>query len=822
MSEHIHRRAELFRQPDRRPVQPPDIPDDVYLVCLSDKCATANKPSANFQNTRSCIKRAHPITVSKSLCHPYLTASDGLLHPQNREMLRFLWFHLVEHPVAGALLHHAMALPRTHLVFAFAHAVLRAPRHESHRVLLVCPPSIFQEWQTASLSYADHLSIIIPDPQEWPADIDKWSSKGGLLVVSHTLYHHILDHQQSGERRKALEALIRPGPDIIILDDASRLNTVPCQPHRLTRFLNRTRTPARLALTSVPCAADLVRIWPVVDWACPQFLGSRSEYWNDFVKPIADGHRYGSHSGVGHASLARARLLYNKLTTISCSLSPDVRTEALIARDKRMIESTICVNLHSQQAAVYAKVEKTLAEALGHGRISPYVAAYLLTIAASETTALRRCLTAGADERYTDIAHRRLMGPLDRARDVFRRILEELGPPEEIPIFCSKMKVVIEMSQRAISDSERLVVFCGSAELQVEVFNNLRKRFSAEQVHDFDLDANESARMDSLDHFNENGAVFVAPYGPSLDCIEGAGWSFVNATRVLMLDSGWHYLSTVQAINRVFGYSQVCPVVHVYHVIAQGTIEQAFRKDMIDRHVEMLRLRSCGDGRISVSTFAELRNFLLVPEIPTIYFRTEPPELKAILASPAVIGKVPVITAHPEHTAKHEEYISQFRSMHMDSSQNNPLVHQIILDDNKHEIMSHSFTGAVASVSDLTAEEGETECIRKNKDTMLQDFNPVLLKLGGRQYDLHERLGGLRCDALAQDELFQEPPEIPCNLPAGWHEYSRLFESDAIPPLDKQLAPQKSVKRRNTPAIERSHEEPPRTRRRFLDDPDFE
>lgn len=730
----------------------------------------------------------HYITLHFDVICPAMLDRTGLLSDVHLNALRFLWFHLIHDSCTGAVFNHGIGYPKAHLVFLFAHLVKKSPQHQTNKILVVYPEHSLPEWKRAMPHFKDTVQVTLLKDGPWQTHVAKWTHSGGVMLISDVLYGSMLSDPDSDRKVQALEALCRPGPDVVILDEASRLATN--NGHTFVyRMLSRTQTTARLAMTSVPLAGNITRAWHVVNFACPTLFGSLSEYWDAFVRPIADGLGEDSSVEKAHHSLQTARLLYHNLAVVTCTIEPQQRKHVISNRSYHLNESTLTLQLHREDVVAYQEIEVLLNEALTRRAISPFVAAHILVCAACSLRALAdvlKNLSSLSDEAFDAYN-------VSNQRENLRQLSRKLGDIVDRYSRNDPTKLVLAliMSKECVKRGDRLVLFASSHEVQMDAYRYLKSKMTPDAVHMYDLRVPHEIRTGELDKFNtkSSGAILVAPYGPTIDCMEDAGWGFVNATRVLFLDISWHLDACIQAFHRVHNFAQLNPVVHVHHFVAEDTIEMALFGTVSKRYEDFAHHIRANISFEPVK-IPQQTGFLLPSAIPRGWIRRAQDqdskmlrctETKIMRAEHPMSGEGSETSLDNE---RHESLISPLQTIN--AEEGSKIVSQIMWGTNRYEVMSEVLDSIVR------CQLGEDHDLRPviqspaGGSTVSTYFKNRLEQIWACVESQSEEM-----PLAAADQFFLEPKVSVCHLLSCWSGYQRVFErvesqNDNRPPPQKR------------------------------------
>eukprot|EP00178_Gracilaria_changii_P011367 TRINITY_DN3239_c0_g1_i1.p1 TRINITY_DN3239_c0_g1~~TRINITY_DN3239_c0_g1_i1.p1 ORF type:complete len:1182 (-),score=147.79 TRINITY_DN3239_c0_g1_i1:2514-6059(-) len=560
------------------------------------------------------------VQLQADLCSICFRAEDGHVYDLHLEALRFLWYYLIENPCSGGVFVHGLGYPRAHLLFVFSNILIQnAPQGKKFKLVVLCPDECLYEWKWARDCFTEFAQGMVLEEQSCFESLQQWSKQSGLLICSYSSFIFLTENEDSELQERAREALCHPGPDLFVLDEASRLGKMNL---RMTTTLRCIRTAARLAMTSAPLSSNLARAWSVIDWACPRFLGPRRSFWNTLVKPLTDAVNVSRKLSPGEEVLWTDRYLRHKLAVVSFGPRFLSRKDTLFQSGRYTQESVIHVHMHKGHRREYRRLLKCLAIAIQEGLCSPIVAAHLLSIFASVGLAALPSFERELRQLQEDRGRSTEVGSGPFHISLPSTVLPILQNPMLKSIPWAKLDALRFMAGMCMNDNERLVVFVFSESLLDDVVCSLREdpSLNRKKIHRLSLTEDPSERQDKLQQFNTSaeGSVLVAPYGPNVDLMEGAGWCFVNATRIVFLNAVWHHAAYVQAVNRAHNFAQRNNIVYIHHIIAADSVEEA----LCEMKVSSTPFNEEGgtSGQSEVMEEPGILALKLLPQIPMQFF----------------------------------------------------------------------------------------------------------------------------------------------------------------------------------------------------------
>jgi|SRR5579862_1123842 len=219
----------------------------------------------------------------------------------------------------GCLLAHTMGLGKTLQIIAMLITLSFLPpdakvdmparlRKENRKYLVVCPPGIVTNWRSEFTKWTprgciDALGSILcvneSSLQERMGTISRWDRNGGVLIskwptvpsnclVGYSQFRALLGSKQRTEehKEKVRKWLLKPGPDLVIADEAHEIKNEKSQ---IAELLHRIDTGSRIATTGSPLSNHLEEYWAMMNWIHPGFLGKLSKFSQSYIVPIKSG-----------------------------------------------------------------------------------------------------------------------------------------------------------------------------------------------------------------------------------------------------------------------------------------------------------------------------------------------------------------------------------------------------------------------------------------------------------------------------------------------------------------------------------------------------
>ena len=215
---------------------------------------------------------------------------QGELRAYQRRGVEWLMF-LTEHGF-GALLADDMGLGKTIQVIAWVLGAIDCNRRRSTAVgsgiLIVAPLTLLSNWRHEFAKFAPGLRVYVHqgETRHLASGFRKAVHEADVTITSYNLL--VRDYTDFAEIDW----------NALVLDEAQAVKNPDTQAARAIRALT---PPMRIALTGTPVENSVADIWSLEEFLNPGFLGSRKDFAERFVKPIAADERSAAGKRLRHA-----------------------------------------------------------------------------------------------------------------------------------------------------------------------------------------------------------------------------------------------------------------------------------------------------------------------------------------------------------------------------------------------------------------------------------------------------------------------------------------------------------------------------------------
>ena len=411
----------------------------------------------------------------------------------------------------GALLADDMGLGKT--IQTIAWLMKRREADDAKPVLIVAPVSVTMNWMRELAKFAPSMNVMLHQGKERLAggSFLRASKKCDVVITGYPLFV------------KDFRLLSEAGFGALVLDEAQLIKNPDT---RMAQSARAFPCLDRVALTGTPFENRVTDIWSIEEFLNAGLLGPRSEFVEDFERPIREG---GSAPAMAELKKALAPFLLRRLKN-----DPEIAAELGAKREIR----EYCV-LSARQRAAYE-------------------------------VALARYANAPREERGGKGHALALLTEL-------KLVCDGLGGDGEI--YGGKVERLVELLESIFDAGESVLVFTQYVKVGERIKALIEKKF-ARKVPFLHGGLTPSARDSQIAAFNssEQPTAFVLSLKAG-----GFGLNLTKATHVIHYDRWWNPAVENQATDRAHRIGQ-SRTVFVHLFISHGTLE-----DRIDRILEEKR-----------------------------------------------------------------------------------------------------------------------------------------------------------------------------------------------------------------------------------------
>ena len=411
----------------------------------------------------------------------------------------------------GALLADDMGLGKT--IQTIAWLMKRREADDTKPVLIVAPVSVTMNWMRELAKFAPSMNVMLHQGKERLAggSFLRAAKKCDVVITGYPLFV------------KDFRLLSEAGFGALVLDEAQLIKNPDT---RMAQSARAFPCLDRVALTGTPFENRVTDIWSIEEFLNAGLLGPRSEFVEDFERPIREG---GSAPAMAELKKALAPFLLRRLKN-----DPEIAAELGAKREIR----EYCV-LSARQRAAYE-------------------------------VALARYANAPREERGGKGHALALLTEL-------KLVCDGLGGDGEI--YGGKVERLVELLESIFDAGESVLVFTQYVKVGERIKALIEKKF-ARKVPFLHGGLTPSARDAQIAAFNsaENPTAFVLSLKAG-----GFGLNLTKATHVIHYDRWWNPAVENQATDRAHRIGQ-SRTVFVHLFISHGTLE-----DRIDRILEEKR-----------------------------------------------------------------------------------------------------------------------------------------------------------------------------------------------------------------------------------------
>lgn len=387
--------------------------------------------------------------------------------------------------------------------------------------LIVCPTSVLGNWKREIQRFAPSVDVMLHHGTERAKEMETFREQmkeHDVVITSYALLlrdHHLFEHE---------------GWNAVILDEAQMIKNPSTKQSRLVRSLKSVH---RIALTGTPMENRLEELWSISDFLNPGYLGNRSSFNQQFIRPI-------EKEGKKERVEVLKRLIQPFL------LRRSKQQTSIVEELPEKTEEKIHCQLTKEQASLYQMVVDQIKEKLQS--------------------------TTGMERRGT------ILGGITKLKQVCNHP-SLLTWDEPIASHSGKIDEFLSILNTQVNDGEKALVFTQYVKMGDLLKELLEKESNETKVFFLHGGVPSQKREQMLKQFRETKSkkcVFILSIKAG-----GVGLNLTEANHVIHLDRWWNPAVENQATDRAYRIGQEQNV-KVYKMITKGTLEEGIDK-LIDR-----------------------------------------------------------------------------------------------------------------------------------------------------------------------------------------------------------------------------------------------
>ncbi len=481
------------------------IPDKIPLEQFTN---LKDQTDLNFADTREAAELKKRLKDFKKIEEiPVPEKINATLRSYQKEGFWFLC-HLTKLGLGG-ILADDMGLGKTLQTLTWLKWLKETKKTNFKPALVICPASVLHNWRREAERFTPDLKVLLLESGSARHNLRKKIPHNELIITSYALL------------RRDLQELLKFNFSAIIVDEAQFIKNPDAQ---ITTSVKQLNGEQKIALTGTPLENRLLDLWSIVDFIQPGYLGSQSQFHQNYDPPINEG----SEESITQAKIARKRLSAKLRPLLIRRLKQQVATEL----PDKIEERRDCELCESQKKLYLAELRRSkeqidqivVEQGIGHSKI--HVLAAL--------TRLRQIC-----------CHPSLVG-------------------SDAP--SGKTETLFELLEPLIAEGHKVLLFSQF----VQMLKILEAECKRLEIPTFMLTGETKDRMQMVNNFQNatQPCVFLLSLRAA-----GTGLNLTNASYVVLYDPWWNPAVESQAIDRSHRIGQT-KTVNAYRLVSPGTVEE--------------------------------------------------------------------------------------------------------------------------------------------------------------------------------------------------------------------------------------------------------
>lgn len=481
-----------------------------------------------------------------------------VLRPHQVEGVRFLYratTGMIDPKANGCIMADEMGLGKTLQCIALMWTLIKqspdAGKSTIQKCVIACPSSLVRNWANELIKWLgpDAIHPFAIDgkatKEELIQQIRQWSIASGRSVVRPVL---IVSYETL---RLYVEEFGQTQIGLLLCDEGHRLKNGESQTFTALNGLNVQR---RVILSGTPIQNDLSEYFALLNFANPNYLGTRAEFRKQFEIPILRGRDADGTEEERKKGDDRLKELLTLVNKFIIRRTNDILSKYLPVK----YEHVVFCNLAPFQKDLY-----------NHFLQSPEIKALLKGKGSQPLKAIGMLKKLCNHPDLLDLPSD-LPGCEDKLPEDFVP-KDARGRDREVKVWYSgKMLVLDRMLARIRAETNDKIVLISNYTQTLDIFGALCRSRGYGCLR-LDGTMNVSKRQKLVDKFNDpEGPEFVFLLSSKAG---GCGLNLIGANRLVLFDPDWNPAADQQALARVWrdGQKKDC---FVYRFMTTGTIEE--------------------------------------------------------------------------------------------------------------------------------------------------------------------------------------------------------------------------------------------------------
>ncbi|XP_044954864.1 SNF2 domain-containing protein ENL1-like [Hordeum vulgare subsp. vulgare] len=545
-------------------------PADILLDSNDDE-DEADQEVENHHDTDGDEEEDFEMEAAAAAAYRLPTRVYKMLYIHQREGLRWLWsLHCMG---TGGILGDDMGLGKTMQVSAFLAGLFHSGL--IRRALVVGPRTLLTHWiKELSIVGLSHMICNYYGSNKNIRDneLQHAFKEGGILLTTYDIvrinynlirgdFYNDADHEEEEDFW-----------NYVVLDEAHYIKNPNTQ---RAQSLFEIPCVRRIAISGTPMQNNLMELWAIFNFCCPEALDGEEEFRTRFQRPITEGNNKNASNRAKDIGSNAAKKLRERIKPYFLRrMKSEVSLEIGLTDDKKLPkknELIIWLKLTDCQRRLYKAflnhelvpfepVENSLAALTVLKKICDHP----LILTQRDAEDIFKCMDGVLNNHDTVMVEKMAMNLKDMAHGNDAVQLSQA-------VSC-KLSFILSLLRNLLEEGHHVLIFsqtCTMLDMIQEAIISQGYRF---------------VRMDGTTKISERERIvkdFQEGFGGQIFLlttkVSGLGLTLTKAARVIVVDPAWNPSTDNQSVDRVCRIGQTKDVI-VYRLMTSATVEETIYK----------------------------------------------------------------------------------------------------------------------------------------------------------------------------------------------------------------------------------------------------